>query len=303
MYIWGAGLNRRGFKEFKNYLLSSGIPLEVHISNLLAKHGWIVLEEIPFYLENQITGEVEESTAEIIGRDTVKPWGKRKKIPDIHFDVNVECKYRRPSTCWLFFGSSRALGFAQDKPKHLYTPSDIPTFYPSKSRKFEEKEFKLYSRFHDVIWKHLSDYSIASRVVQIPGEGNKKFSREIIYNTFGQVMKSSINWKKTNIPEMIKRLAYPFISIIFPCVVTNSKILYFENVNLEIIQKLKFEKLGEICKEVKKVIFLYQIPQNLQFKPKFFLTPINFLFIPVVSHDSFIPEIEKLRKMLHRIKI
>lgn len=281
-------MEKKKFKKFKNYLLSSSIPLEVSVSNLLAEHGWTILEETPFYLKNPITGEVEKSKTEIIGRDRVKIWDKRK-IPDIYFDVNIECKYRNPSTYWIFFGSSSATwGFA--KSRDAYIPSHIPTFYPKKSKKLVENENKLYLCVHDTIEKHLSDFTVASRFVQIQVERNEKFDRNIIYDACEQVMKSSINWTKTNIPELFKKSIHPFISIILPCVVTNSKMLYFENVDIETIQKLELEKLEKACKEVKKVIFLYQIPQNLQFKPKFFDGPIEYLFIPVISNDDIIPD-------------
>lgn len=292
------------FKEFKNYLLSSGIPLEVYISNLLAKHGWIILEEEPFYIENPITGEVEGSITEIIGRDPETFLDKRKEIPGIHFDVNVECKYRNPSISWTFFGSARALYSAQSELGGFPFPSHIPQFYPLKSRKYEKNEIKLYDRIVAIMGEYLSDFAIASRAVQIPGENNKKLSREIISDTFYQVIKSSINLEKTNIPLLMKSSTRPFISIIFPCIVTNSRMLYFENADLGIMQQLKLEKLEKICKEVKKVIFLYQIPQNLRFEPsKYYGEPINYLFIPVFSHDCFVPEIEKLRKRIHAIKI
>lgn len=160
------------FREFKNYILSSGIPLEVYISNLLAKHGWIILEEIPFYFENKMTKEFEKSTTEIIGRDFIKLWDKKNKTPDIQFDVNVECKYRAPSTSWIFFGSRPALDYAQtisgtqsQIEVRDYMPSHIPTFYPAKSREQKNKGFDLYQCIEETITKHLSDFTPASRVL------------------------------------------------------------------------------------------------------------------------------------------
>ncbi len=121
-------MKKQEFKKSKIQLLSSGIPLEVNISNLLEKKGWIVLEEMPFYLKSDVTGEVERSTTEIIGRKVFNFSGKGLGTLQIHFDVDVECKYRNPSTDWVFFGSNSVVSFSNYIKNIDYFATNVPVF-------------------------------------------------------------------------------------------------------------------------------------------------------------------------------
>ncbi len=117
-------------------------------------------------------------------------------------------------------------------------------------------------------------------------------------------MKSAIFWKNTNIAKLFGISLWQTTSIIFPCLVTTSEMLYFENVDVESIRELEYQDAGKKWKTIEKILFCYQIPESLRFQAAEFIEgTIEQIFIPIFSHKIFISEIEKLSKMIEEIKL
>lgn len=294
------------FGKFKIHLLSSGIPLEVTVSNLLENKGWLILEEMPFYLKNDVTGGIERSTTEIIGRNFFNFSGTGLGDLKICFDIDVECKYRNPSTDWVFFGSNSVISFSNYIKNHDYFSTNIPafsanipTFWPRRDGN-KEVEYKIYRKFVGVLKEYLENFNLASRAVQIEKD---EFSRGTVTEALNQLMKSAIFWKNTNIATLPSISLCQTTSIIFPCLVTTSEMLYFENADVESIKELEHQDAGKKWKNIDKILFCYQIPKSLEFQIEFVGESIGYIFIPIFSHKIFISEIEKLRKMIEGIEL
>lgn len=279
-------MDKEEIKKFKEAILSSGIILEAEISDKLSKNNWIVVEEIPFYIENKITSKIEKSTTEVIGRR----WFKINEKESLHIDINAECKYRKPGTQWAFFTNEKVKDYIE-------RPESSPPLCVFCFKRNQESKIgkELAIKIEKTLKEILKEFPTASRSVEIK---NGKPIRAEISNACEQLMKSTKIWREQNVKRLVKLSIDNKIAIILPIIVTNAKILHFEEVKIEDIIEINGENIGEKCKEVKKILYLYQNPEELRIEQDPLSDRLEHIFIPIIKNEIFEEEIERIRKKL-----
>lgn len=230
--------------NWKNKLLSSGVPLEHDLSRILADKGFSVSGEYP-YTRRNFGDDVDCSTD--IKACSYFPLGETEVLTgELH--LLVECKYRSDEKIWLF---------TPDVNKADYSPA-----YPNGIRSFES-----YSTYH----------FDASRVRNLCIEPVVAMKGLEVNISNGDVHESSIkhgvNQLRYALPSLIHDLidqngsshpddCQPFF--VLPILVTNAPLrMLRENVSLESVRGAS--DIDDLSEEVKWVDFFSDYADGFQY--------------------------------------
>lgn len=84
-------------KSWKDFLLSSGIPLEYSIAKILKQRKFLISPEYNYARKNE-NGELINFSVDLCASELQR----KSNSPWYNLNLLIECKYRHPQTKWIF---------------------------------------------------------------------------------------------------------------------------------------------------------------------------------------------------------
>lgn len=217
-------------KSWKDGLLSSGLPLEYEVSNILFNAGFHVDGEQPYTRHSSAT--VEEFSVDLHANHYVEDADDKGKFK-AQLKVLSECKYRVPGKNWVFMPDLNDGDFSPSWP-------GVIRFFPN---------FATHSFDQLVLKEFAYKYPSVFKGVELNINGSECFDKDI---------RHALNQLRYVLPETILNFLYtasrihpddckPFF--ILPLLVTNAPLWVLkESVDLEAFRKA--EQLEDIANSV-----------------------------------------------------
>ena len=222
-------------KDWKNLLLSSGIPLEYSIKNIFEKFGIYRSSEFSYIKRNKY------------GQDTtfsVDRHASKLLHSNIYIDFFVECKYRHDNVKWIFTPSKYEIFFGPE-----FRDIFIILDHYNKKLKINSEEMNKFSGFYDLCGKGIEI---------LPKSSNPQGIEEGIYQLKYCIVHKIVDSLKHQINKWLGSKEHCFILV--PILVTTAQLWRMkEGIALEKIKESK--DIEEIC-EKKDILLLHEEPND-----------------------------------------
>ncbi|WP_347157457.1 hypothetical protein [Pontibacter chitinilyticus] len=197
--------------KWKDFLLKSSVPLEYEVKRLLDNYGCLSTFEYTYLRkdENQILNEFSYD----IDASFIK--GSH------FFELMIECKYRDPSTNWIFTPENYE-GFQEVKPYSFINPVDA---------------FTDFHKFRDLEYEPLAP--LCGKGIEITSDGqNPKTISQAIYQLSYAMAEKVVIGMEHQYEKLLGNIDMVFYPT--PIIVTTANLFRLkENVSIEDIKKSK----------------------------------------------------------------
>ncbi len=264
----------KNFKNIKKSILTSGIPLEYSICQILKKFEIVDLGEYLYERDSKIF------SIDIHGNKTLEIIKYNTNF-FINIDLLIECKYRDPNKQWHFINFGKSIfddtsagierifsvkGFEtlrgiEAQNLILDFPMKLVRRKTEMKSKYSPEEFRKYlNKYMDIYIKKIIDAPIAHKGIEIlvKGESNKETINKAIFQMAFGVSK--------RITEILNGYYYIInnnnLHYILPIIVTTADLFVMKkDVSIEDIKKAN--NYNEIFDKVNSVVYDWKCPKDI----------------------------------------